>query len=135
MLQAARRADVVIGSRLVKGGGETGRNAVRTLITLLANTYIKAILGLPVRDCTSGYRVFRRRVLERIDWDRMRSTGPAIVQEVLVAARAMGARFTEVPILFEERRAGSSTFNSQIMLAGLAAQWRLRFSQAPVRTL
>jgi hypothetical protein len=65
----------------------------------------------------------------------MRSTGPAIVQEVLVAARAMGARFTEVPILFEERRAGSSTFNSQIMLAGLAAQWRLRFSQAPVRTL
>lgn len=135
MLEASKRADVVIGSRLVKGGGEKGRSGVRTLITNLANLYIRAVLGLPVRDCTSGYRVFRRWVLEQIDWDRVRSAGPAIVQEVLVASRALGARFSEVPILFEERRAGSSTFNSQILLAGLAAQLRLRLQPAPVRTL
>lgn len=135
MLKAARRADVIIGSRLVRGGGETGRNGIRTLITRCANLYIRAILRLPVRDCTSGYRVFRRWVLEKIDWDRVQSTGPAIVQEVLVGARALDARIVEVPILFEERRAGSSTFNSKILLAGLLAQFRLRFQPAPVLPL
>jgi dolichol-phosphate mannosyltransferase len=135
LLRATRRADMVIGSRLVAGGGETGRSRMRTLITKLANAYIRLMLGLRVRDCTSGYRVYRRWILERIEWDRVKSTGPAIVQEVLVAARAMGARVVEVPILFEERRAGQSTFNTKIMLAGLAAQLRLRLLPAPVRTL
>ncbi len=134
MVQAAQEADVVIGSRLVPGGGETGRSPLRKLITLAANLYIRAILGLPVRDCTSGYRVFRRSVLERIDWDRVQARGPAIVQEVLLAAHRQGARIVEYPILFEERRAGSSTFTIRILLAGLAAQWRLRFRPAPVRT-
>lgn len=135
LLSASKRADVVIGSRLIAGGGETGRNPVRTLITLCANLYIRTILQLPVKDCTSGYRVFRRWVLEKIDWDRVHSTGPAIVQEVLVAARALGARFAEVPITFEERRAGTSTFNSKILLAGLMAQLRLRLQPAPVLNL
>lgn len=133
MLRATRKADVVIGSRLVRGGGEVGRSRWRTLVTHLANLYIRLLLGLPANDCTSGYRVFRRWVLERTDWDAVKATGPAIVQEVLVASRALGARIVEVPILFEERRAGVSTFNSKIMVAGLAAQWRLRFSRAPVR--
>jgi len=135
MIDAARQADMVIGSRLVPGGGERGRSPLRTLITYAANLYIRAVLRLPVRDCTSGYRVYRRRVLEGIDWDRVHSNGPAIVQEVLVAARAMGARVVEVPILFEERRAGASTFNSKILLAGLSAVWRIAFSQPPVRVL
>lgn len=135
MLAATRRADVVIGSRLVPGGGETGRHGLRTLITQLANLYIRVIHGLAIRDCTSGYRVFRRWVLERIEWDRIHSNGPAIVQEVLVSARALDARIKEVPILFEERRAGHSTFNSKILLAGLVAQWRLRFQPAPVMSL
>ena len=132
LLKASRQADVVIGSRLVPGGGETGRHGIRTLITQLANLYIRTVLGIPVRDCTSGYRVFRRWVLEKIDWDNVASTGPAIVQEVLVAAHSMDARFLEVPILFEERRAGQSTFNSKILMQGLAAQLRLRFQPAPV---
>src|SRR5690606_11287847 len=132
MLLATRRADVVIGSRLVEGGGESGRSVVRTLITKAANLYIRALLGLPIRDCTSGYRVFRRWVLDSVDWSRVHSSGPAIVQEILVTANAVGARFREVPIQFEERRAATSTFNSKIMLAGLAAQWRLLLSQPPV---
>lgn len=134
MVEAAGNADVVIGSRLTPGGGETGRSGIRKLITWAANMYIRIILGLPARDCTSGYRVFRRSVLERIDWDRVQARGPAIVQEVLLACHRAGARIAEYPILFEERRAGSSTFNTRILLAGLAAQWRLRFRPAPVRT-
>lgn len=135
MLRACRKSDVVIGSRLVPGGGETGRSRIRTLITAMANIYIRTMLGLRVRDCTSGYRVFRRWVLEKIDWDRMESTGPAIVQEVLVSANVLGAKITEHPILFEERRAGASTFNSKIILAGLLAQPKLRLRPAPVRII
>lgn len=135
LLEAARRADVVIGSRLVSGGGEKGRHGLRTLITHLANVYIRLMLRLPVRDCTSGYRVFQRWVLANIDWGKVRATGPAIVQEVLLAAHALDARITEVPILFEDRRAGTSTFNSKILLAGLVAQLRLRFTPAPVTSL
>lgn len=135
MIRATRNTDLVIGSRLVAGGGETGRSNLRTLITLAANAYIRLCHGLAVRDCTSGYRVYRRWVLEGIAWERVASDGPAIVQEVLVASRALGARMREVPILFEERRAGSSTFDSKIMLAGLVAQIRLRLRPAPVRTL
>jgi dolichol-phosphate mannosyltransferase len=93
------------------------------------------VLGLPLKDCTSGYRVFRRWVLEKTDWTRVGSTGPSIVQEVLVAARALDARFAEVPILFEERRHGKSTFNTKILMAGLAAQIRLRLRPAPVLSL
>lgn len=133
LLRAARRADVVIGSRLVAGGGESGRARARSLITRAANWYLRLMLRVPVRDMTSGYRVYRRRVLEAIDWSAVRSNGPAILQETMLAARRLGARFAEVPIQFEDRRAGTSTFNSKIMLAGLAAPWRLLLSQPPVK--
>ncbi|MDX2177516.1 MAG: polyprenol monophosphomannose synthase [Candidatus Sumerlaeia bacterium] len=133
--RAEAGADVVVGSRLAPGGGEVGRSPARKWITLLANGYIRTLLRLPVRDCTSGFRVFRRWVLERIDWSRVESRGPALVQEVLVAARALGARVEEHPILFEERKAGASSLTSRILVAGLMAQWRLRFRPAPVRTL
>ncbi len=119
-------ADVVIGSRLVRGGGETGRSPVRRWITLAANSYIRTVLGLRVRDCTSGFRVFRRSILEAIELSRLDSNGPAIVQEVLMACKARGARFAEEAILFEERRAGESTFNARIMLTGLWSVVRFR---------
>ena len=127
MLKATESADVVIGSRLVTGGGETGRRGIRKLITLAANLYIRILLRLPIRDCTSGYRIFRRPVLEGIDWSRVNSRGPALVKEILVAAKAQNATFAEDPILYEERRAGQSTFNLNILLAGLLAQWRFLF--------
>jgi len=126
-------ADVVIGSRLVRGGGETGRSFARTLITWAANLYIRLVLGLSARDCTTGYRVFSRGVLEGIDWDRVGSNGPAIVQEVLLACRAQGARIVEVPIQFEPRRAGRSTFNTRIMLAGLWNVLKFRFRKPPIK--
>jgi len=136
MLDAAmgrEGADVVVGSRLVRGGGERGRTLLRTLITHGANLYIRVVLALPVRDCTTGYRVFRRRVLEGIDWDRVESNGPAIVQEVLLACRAQRARMVEVAIVFEPRRAGRSTFNTRILLGGLTSVLRFRFRRPPIR--
>ncbi|MCX5915929.1 MAG: glycosyltransferase, partial [Deltaproteobacteria bacterium] len=63
--------DLLIGSRLVEGGGEKGRHFLRKMITRSANAYIRLILGVPVRDCTSGYRVFRRKVLESIELEQL----------------------------------------------------------------
>ncbi|MCX7717658.1 MAG: polyprenol monophosphomannose synthase [Candidatus Sumerlaeaceae bacterium] len=125
-------ADIVVGSRLVAGGGEQGRHVARTLITRAANSYIALVLGLPLRDCTSGFRVFSRRALETIPWEQMTARGPEIVQEVLWEARLAGLRFAERPILFENRRAGQSTFNWRIAVRSLAyiPHLRLRGSVA-----
>lgn len=108
-------ADIVVGSRLVKGGRETGRHPIRQIITLAANTYIRLVLGIRIRDCTSGFRTFNKRALASIPWEKMVARGPEIVQEVLLKARQANLRLAERPILFEERRAGESTFNWKIM--------------------
>lgn len=119
-------ADVVIGSRLVAGGGETGRHGMRRVITLGANLYIRMMLHLPVKDCTTGFRTFNRRALEQIQWEHLNARGPEIVQEVLIAARQNGLRMAERPILFEERRAGKSTFNWRIAVRSLQYVWQNR---------
>jgi len=119
--------DLLIGSRLVKGGGERGRHFFRKLITRLANAYIRLILRLPVRDCTSGYRVFRREVLRAIELDQLMSQGPPIVEEVLYKAYKRGFRIKEVPYILEERKAGESTFNRKIMLNALLMMWKIRW--------
>lgn len=119
-------ADIVIGSRLVPGGGETGRHPLRRVITLAANGYIRMMLKLPVRDCTTGFRTFNRRALEAIPWERLEARGPEIVQEVLIEARGAGLRMVERPILFEERREGTSTFNYGIMAKSFRYVWRRR---------
>jgi len=120
------KADIVIGSRLVKGGGETGRHPVRRYITLAANLYIKLMLKLPVRDCTTGFRTFNRQALQTIPWENLNASGPEIVQEVLIEARRAGLKMVERPILFEERREGESTFNSGIMVRSFKYVWQNR---------
>lgn len=123
----AGKADLVVGSRLVKGGGEQGRPLSRRMITLMANGYIQTVLGLRIRDCTSGFRVFSRKALQSIPWERLDARGPEIVQEVLMEARRAGLVFDELPIMFEERRAGQSTFNAKIMIRSFCYVPRLRF--------
>jgi dolichol-phosphate mannosyltransferase len=122
----AGEADIVVGSRLVSGGGEEGRSISRRLITSAANLYIKTVLGLTVHDCTSGFRTFSRKALELIPWESMTATGPEIVQEVLCEGRKARLRMVERPILFEERRAGESTFNVKIMIRSFLYVLRLR---------
>jgi dolichol-phosphate mannosyltransferase len=119
--------DLLIGSRLVEGGGEKGRHFLRKMITRSANAYIRLILGLPVRDCTSGYRVFRRGVLEAIELDQLMAVGPPIVEEVLYKVYKKGFRIKEVPYILEERKAGESTFNRKIMLNALMMMPKIRW--------
>jgi len=119
--------DLLIGSRLVEGGAEKGRHFLRKMITRSANAYIRLILGVPVRDCTSGYRVFRRKVLEAIELDQLTAVGPPIVEEVLYKGYRRGFRIKEVPYILEERKAGESTFNRKIMLNALLMMWKIRW--------
>ncbi len=118
--------DLLIGSRLVPGGGERGRHFLRQWITRTANAYIRLILKLPVRDCTSGYRIFRREVLEAIDLDQIMSQGPSVVEEVLYKAYKRGFRIKEVPYIQEDRKAGESTFSRKIMWDALRMMVTIR---------
>ncbi|MGB9698685.1 MAG: polyprenol monophosphomannose synthase [Thermodesulfobacteriota bacterium] len=119
--------DLLIGSRLVSGGGERGRHFWRKWITRGANFYIRLVLGLPYHDCTSGYRIFRRQVLEAINLEDIISTGPSVVEEVLYKAYRHRFRIKEVPYVLEERKAGKSTFNWRIMVDTLLKMIKIRW--------
>ncbi len=110
ILKAMEEADVVLGSRAVSGGKETGRDMSRQGITWFANNYIRFFLGIKgIGDCTSGYRCFKREVLQQIRVEKMESVGASIVEEVLYACYKKGFRIKEVPIVFEDRFEGEST--------------------------
>ena len=126
LIEDLSRFDLVIGSRLVAGGSDA-RGLLRRLITAGANAYLRLLLGLPVRDATSGFRAYRAEVLRAIDLESLDCNGPAILQQVLVRAHRMGFSVGETPIHFVDRQAGRSTFNAGVALSGLAAAIRLRF--------
>jgi len=118
LLKGLNEADVVLGSRFVKGGADVGRGWLRHAVTVFANWYIRLVLKIKIKDCTSGYRVFKREVLETIDVDSLISRGPAIVQEILYSSILSGFRVKEVPIVFIDRQRGNSSFNFKIMFEG-----------------
>ncbi len=118
LIAKCREADVALGSRFVAGGKTVGRPLYRNMITMLANFYIRTILGLHVRDCNSGFRCFKRRVLEDVDMNHFVSEGPAIVQELLYKAFLKGFTITEVPITFKEREEGNSKFGLKSLYKG-----------------
>jgi len=108
LLRECIHADVVIGSRAVPNGKEIGRGIARQVVTKCAQIIIRVLLNVPVRDCTSGYRCFKRSVLERIGVDSLISSGPSIVEEVLLRCSHIGVTFKEIPIIFEDRKKGQS---------------------------
>jgi dolichol-phosphate mannosyltransferase len=118
MLKELKNADLVLGSRRVKGSKEIGRGFIRRTITYFANLYIRLLLGLKVKDCNSGYRCFKRKVLEKINLEKIKSKGPAIVQEVLFKAHLKGFKIKEIPITFINRRKGKSKLGFEQLVAG-----------------
>lgn len=130
LLKKMNEADVVLGSRAVKGGKDVGRPKARLVITKFANLYIKILLGLDVKDCNSGYRCFRREVLEKINPDKIMSKGPAIVQEVLFKAHLKGFKICEIPITFKEREKGNSKLGVRQLYQGYLMVLRLLIMHA-----
>jgi dolichol-phosphate mannosyltransferase len=127
ILEASRRFDVVIGSRYVHGISVVNWPLKRLILSTAGNRYVRAITRLPARDCTGGFRAWRRRALERLPLDRIVSDGYSFQVETLFEAVRRGATVTEVPIVFVERREGQSKLSTRIFLESLLMPWRLRW--------
>jgi dolichol-phosphate mannosyltransferase len=120
-------ADVVIGSRNISGGGVEGWGVGRHILSKGGSLYSRTILGLRVRDLTSGYKAFTRAALEAIDLSSVRSEGYSFQIELTYRAIRRGFRVTEVPIVFVDRRAGQSKMSRRIFAEAVAMVWKLRF--------
>ena len=123
-------ADVVIGSRNVAGGGVEGWGVGRHVLSKGGSLYSRTILGLRVRDLTSGYKAFTRRALEGIDLRSVRSEGYSFQIELTYRALRRGFRVTEVPIVFVDRRVGHSKMSRRIFAEAVLEVWRLRIDAA-----
>jgi dolichol-phosphate mannosyltransferase len=122
LLAAMDRADVAIGSRYVNGGGVEDWSALRQAISRGGSAYARLALGLDVRDLTGGFKCFRREVLEAIDLDSVSARGYAFQVELTYRAIRLGFDVVEVPIVFRDRRAGSSKMGGAIVAEAI---WRV----------
>ena len=118
-------ADLVIGSRYVRGGGTQGCTLPRKVLSWGANAFAKVMLGLQAMDCTAGFRCYRREVLESIDLDAIFSDGYSFLIEMLYRCQRLGWRVGEVPILFENRRRGASKISRREIWKALYTVLRL----------
>jgi dolichol-phosphate mannosyltransferase len=119
LLTAADEADVVLGSRYVSDGGIENWGLLRRAISAGGSLYARLLLGVPVRDLTGGFKVFRRAVLEAIPLDRVRSRGYAFQIELTYRALRRGFRVVEVPIRFADRAVGGSKMSRAIVLEAI----------------
>jgi dolichol-phosphate mannosyltransferase len=125
-LKVIEDADLVIGSRYKTGVNVINWPISRLLLSLGANEYARKITGLPVMDSTGGFKCFRRRVLEAIDFERVRSNGYAFQIEMSFRAWKKGFRLVEIPIVFTDRVEGQSKMNKRIVREAIWMVWWLR---------
>jgi dolichol-phosphate mannosyltransferase len=125
LLNGAERGDVVIGSRYVPGGQIANWPLRRKLLSRFANIYVRTVTRLSARDCTSGYRCWRREALASMPLDRFISDGYSFLVEMLYVATRRGRRVVEVPITFVERRLGESKLSRAVMIESAITPWKL----------
>lgn len=125
-LKNAEEVDVVLGSRYLRGVTVVNWPLERLILSYLANVYTRWVTGLPVRDATGGFKCFRRRALEAVRLDRVKSDGYAFQIEMSYKCWRRGMRLREIPILFVDRRAGESKMNRRIVWEAVYMVWRLR---------
>jgi dolichol-phosphate mannosyltransferase len=128
LIGAAADADLVLGSRYVPGGTVQNWGPARRLVSRAGCFYARTVLGVEVRDLTGGVKGFRRRVLETLRLDAVRSQGYAFQVELTYRALQHGFRVKEVPITFTERRVGRSKMSRRIVLEAAWMVPRLRLS-------
>jgi dolichol-phosphate mannosyltransferase len=119
-------ADVAVGSRNVPGGRVEGWGPLRTFISKGGSVYARTVLGVGVRDLTTGYKAFTRAALTAIDFETVRSNGYSFQIEMTYRALRAGLRVVEVPIVFVDRRVGQSKMSGRIFLEALVMVWRIR---------
>jgi len=118
--------DLVIGSRYIRGVNVVNWPISRLILSWSANVYTRVVTGLPIRDATSGYKCFRREVLENINLDDVHSDGYAFQIEMDFKAWKRGYRLLEIPIVFVDRNIGISKMNPGIVREAAWVVWKLR---------
>ena len=127
-LKAVDGCDLAIGSRYVQGVNVVNWPMSRLLISYAGNWYARTVAGIPIRDCTGGFKCFRRKVLESIDLARISSSGYSFQIEVNYLAWKKGFRIREIPIVFTDRTRGESKMSTGIIREALVLLWKLRLS-------
>lgn len=131
MVQASitQNCDLVVGSRYMHGGYDSDRGFKRRFISWGANNYLRLVLGLKLHDCSSGFKCYRRNVMERLDLDSLHAIGPESGPESLYWIKELGFRICEVPITFIDRKVGQSKLmNVHTMVTSLIFPLRTRFN-------
>jgi len=127
MLERLAPSGVVIGSRYMHGAPRADWAVARMLISILGNRYVRRITGLPIADCTSGFRCYTRSALESIDRAGLRARGFAFQVETLYRLWRAGCPVAEVPIVYRDRLVGESKLDGAVIAESLLVPWRLRW--------
>jgi dolichol-phosphate mannosyltransferase len=125
-LEIIKDCDLAIGSRYLNGVSVVNWPIRRLMLSVGANTYVRWITGLPVADATSGYKCWRREVLEAMDLESIASDGYAFQIEMIYQAKRLGFRLLEVPIIFIDRTSGTSKISRKMVHEAMWIPWRLR---------
>jgi len=125
-LDSIRENDIVLGSRYISGVNVVNWPIMRLLLSYYANVYTRIVTGLPLRDATGGFKCFRRKVLESINLDDVRSNGYSFQIEMSMRAHKKGFKIKEIPIIFYDRTAGVSKMSKGIVREAIVMVWRLR---------
>ncbi len=125
-LKTIEHCDLVIGSRYVRGVNVINWPLSRLLLSWFANLYTRVITGLPIKDSTSGFKCFRRKVLENIDLDSINSDGYSFQIEMHFKTWKKGFKITEIPIIFTDRYHGESKMNTGVIREAIFMVWKLR---------
>lgn len=129
LLEALTACDVVVGSRYMPGGGVASNwGLARRLLSRSGDLYVRWVMGLRLKDTKSGFKGFRREVLERFPWESLRSKGFVFQAEMMYRCQQMGFRLQEVPYVFQERRSGGSKMSLSIVLEALWRSFQIRWA-------
>lgn len=125
-LSEAENNDLIIGSRYITGVNVVNWPMRRLLLSWFANLYTRVITGMPIHDATGGYKCFRRKVLESIDLNQVRSNGYAFQIEMNFKVWKKGFKLKEIPIIFIDRVKGKSKMSKKIVREAVTMVWKLR---------
>ncbi len=128
-------ASLVIGSRYVRGGGTVDWGLSRRVVSRGGSTFARLVLGLPAHDLTGGFKAWRRETLASIPWERVHAGGYVFQIEMTHLAHRAGARVVEIPIVFRDRRAGTSKMSRRIVIEALLVVLTLRWETLRGRRL
>lgn len=126
-LKAIESSDLVIGSRYVSGVNVVNWPISRLLLSYCGNKFASFITGISVRDCTGGYKCFRRELLEKLNLDKISSSGYSFQVEINYYAWKKGFKIMEIPIVFTDRKLGVSKMSTKIIREAFLLMWKLRF--------